>query len=284
VFFLHSENLDTTLRDLDTSVHDSQPNFVAKAVLAKGDKVAGTSRNLQDLVNNIGMHDNFLPLQVDITSDEDVKNNIEKVVTAFGRIDVVLNNAGYYLVGSLEEVSEEEFRQTIAVNLFGTVNVIRNSMPHLRRQQSGYIINISSNMGYVGFANTGSYNAGKFAVVGLTEALAQEAAPFGIRATVVVPGMFRTSFMTESTLAVAKNRIPAYGVDEHEKMLRSMSGNQPGDPQKLANVLIQLAEMPAPPLHLPLGGDSYQLILEQRKKEAVEMEQWKQLSFSTNFA
>lgn len=254
------------------------------AVLKNGDKVAATSRNLKELIDQIGdQNDHFLPLQVDITNNEEVKKAIETTVATFGKIDVVVNNAGYYLVGSIEEISDEEFRKTIDVNLFGTVNVIRNVMPFLRQQKSGHILNIASNMGYIGYANTGSYNAAKFAVIGLSEALAQEAKPFNIKVIAIAPGMFRTRFMSESTLAEAKNKIAAYNVEQHVNMLKGLDGNQPGDPAKLAKVLLAVTELPNPPIHLPVGSDSYNSIVEHRKNEEQEMETWQHLSFSTNF-
>lgn len=243
-----------------------------------------TSRNLQEQIENIGgSTENLLPLRVDITKEDEVKAAIAQGIERFGRIDVVLNNAGYYLVGSIEEISDEEFRKTVDVNLFGMANVIRQAMPYLRSQQSGHIINISSNMGYMGYANTGSYNASKFAVVGLSEALAQEVKPFGIKVTVVAPGMFRTNFMSDTTLAIAANKIADYHLEAHVAMLRSFNGNQPGDPTKLAQVLYEISNLAQPPLHLPLGTDSYQSIVEQRKNEAAELATWKHLSFSTDF-
>jgi len=256
----------------------------AKAVLKNGDKVAATSRNINELINQIGVQNtSFLPLEVDITNDNEVKKAIQTAINAFGKIDVVLNNAGYYLVGSIEEISDEEFKKTVDVNLFGTVNVIRNVMPFLRQQKSGNILNIASNMGYIGYANTGSYNAAKFAVIGLSEALAQETMQFGIKVTVIAPGMFRTNFMSDSTLITAKNKIEAYKVEEHINILKSFDGNQPGDPQKLAKVLIVITQLPSPPLHLILGSDSYNSIIENRKNETQEIELWKHLSLSTNF-
>lgn len=256
----------------------------AKTALANGDKVIATSRNLVEQIKNVGnASENFLPLKADITNEDEVKLAVEKGIETFGNVDVVLNNAGYYLVGSVEEISDEEFRKTMDVNLFGMANVIRQTMPYLRKQQSGHIINISSSMGYVGYANTGSYNAAKFAVIGLSEALAQEVKPFGIHVTVVAPGMFRTNFMSDTTLTVAQNKIAGYRLDEHTKMLQNFNGNQPGDPKKLAKVLFDISNLTAPPLHLPLGTDSYQSIIEQRKSEALELEQWKHLSMSTNF-
>lgn len=257
---------------------------IANAVLKKGDQVVGISRNLKEMIHQVSpQNENFLPLQIDITNDADVKTAIQTAIDTFGKIDVVVNNAGYYLVGSLEEISNEEFRNTIDVNLFGTVNVIRNVMPFLRRQQSGHIINIASNMGYIGYANTGSYNASKFAVIGLSEALAQETRQFNIKVTVIAPGMFRTNFMSDTTLASAKNKIAVYKVEEHLKMLQSFNGNQPGNPKKLAKILVDITELPNPPVHLPLGPDSYNSILEHRKNEAEELETWKRLSLSTNF-
>ncbi|WP_079241927.1 SDR family NAD(P)-dependent oxidoreductase [Chryseobacterium indologenes] len=254
---------------------------VVKEVLDKGDKVIAVSRNIQPTHN--GDTENFLSLQVDITNDEDVKNAVKKGIKYFGSIDVVLNNAGYYLAGSIEEIKDEEFRKTMDVNLFGMVNVIRHAMPFLRKQGSGHIINISSNMGYVGYANTGSYNASKFAVIGLSEALAQEVNIFGVNVTVVAPGMFRTGFMSEATLMAAENKIEDYHLDKHIDMLQSFHGHQPGDPVKLAQILYNISTLSNPPLHLILGKDSYESIIEHRKNETEELEQWKQLSFSTDF-
>jgi len=256
----------------------------AKLVLANGDKLVATSRNVNELMSSLGeASENFLPLALDITNDGAVSDAIFKSIVHFGKLDVVLNNAGYYLVGSLEEISEEEFRKTQEVNVFGTVNIIRHVLPYLRKQQSGHIINIASNMGYIGYANTGSYNAAKFAVVGLSEALAQEVKPFGIKVTVVAPGMFRTNFMSDHTLVVAKKNVIGYGKKEHAAMLSSFNGHQPGDPKKLAQALNAIVKAEEPPVHLVLGPDSYSSILEHRKKEQAEMEQWKHLSLSTNF-
>jgi len=255
----------------------------AKLVLASGDKLVATSRNVNELISKLGeAGENFLPLALDITNDAAVSDVLFKSIAYFGRLDVILNNAGYYLLGSLEEISENEFRKTQEVNVFGTVNVIRQVMPYLRQQQSGHIINIASNMGYIGYANTGSYNAAKFAVVGLSEALAQEVKPFGIKVTVVVPGMFRTNFMSETTLVVAAKEIEGYGQKAHAEMLSSFNGNQPGDPKKLAQALKLIVNTAEPPVHLILGPDSFNSILEHRKNEQIEMEKWKHLSFSTD--
>ena len=257
---------------------------LTKLVLAKGDKVVATSRNIETLSKSLSTDNkNFLPLQLDITSDEEVKDAVKNSIETFGKLDVVVNNAGYSLVGSMEEVTDEEFRQTIDVNLFGTVNVIRAVMPYLRKQQFGHIINISSNAGYVGFANAASYNAAKFAIIGLSEALHLEAQPFGIKVTVVAPGQFRTNFMDEGSLTFTKNKIAVYKVAEVESMWRSFSGQQIGDPEKLVNILYEITYLPQPPLHLLLGPDTYDLIIKQREQEKQEIETWKHLTLSTNF-
>ncbi|MFD2037500.1 SDR family NAD(P)-dependent oxidoreductase [Belliella marina] len=257
---------------------------LTRLALSQGDKVVATSRNTEALKKSITEYQgNFLPLKVDITSDKEVKKAIEKSIEKFGRIDVVVNNAGYSLVGSMEEMTDGEFRQTIDVNLFATVHVIRNVMPYLRQQQSGHIINISSNAGYVGFANATSYNAAKFAVIGLSEALAQEVNAFGIKVTVVAPGQFRTNFMDKGSMQYAENRIPVYGVDQAEEMWTAYSGQQIGDPEKLVKILAEIVELENPPIRLLLGTDTYQLIKEHREKEMQEFEAWKHLTLSTDF-
>lgn len=257
---------------------------LAKLALSNGDKVVATSRSIKELEEQISQPDeNFLPLKVDLTSDKDVRHAIERSIAYFGKLDVIVNNAGYSLVGSMEEMSDQEFRATLDVNLFGTVNVIRNVMPSLRTQNSGHIINISSNAGYVGFANATSYNAAKFAVVGLSEGLAQEVSAFGIKVTLVAPGQFRTSFMEKGSMMYTKNRIDVYGLDKAEETWSSFSGQQIGDPEKLVRILTEVAAMENPPVRLLLGPDTYHLLKEHREKEATEFELWKHLTLSTNF-
>jgi NAD(P)-dependent dehydrogenase (short-subunit alcohol dehydrogenase family) len=251
-------------------------------LLSLGQKVIATSRDTAALEKGITFNkENLYPLAMDITSDRDVKKAIDSAVSHFGRIDVAVNNAGYSLVGSMEEMTDEEFRSTMDVNLFGTVNVIRNVMPVLRKQASGHIINISSNAGYVGFANAASYNAAKFGVIGLTEALAQEVEPFGIKVTVVAPGQFRTEFM--NSIQYVKNRIDVYGIDAAEKTWSEFSGKQQGDPDKLTRILVDIAEMEQPPLHLLVGPDTYELVLNKREKESAEFSKWRDVTLSTNF-
>ncbi|TVZ26761.1 NADP-dependent 3-hydroxy acid dehydrogenase YdfG [Gillisia sp. Hel_I_86] len=257
---------------------------ITKAVLNNGGKVIATSRNTETLLEKIADYKgNLLPVKLDITKEHDVEEAISKGIEKFGQIDVVVNNAGYNLLGNIEELSDTEFRETMNVNVFALANIIRKILPHLRRQKSGHIINTSSMMGYMGYAGNGSYNASKFAVIGLSEALAQEVAPFGIKVTILAPGTFRTNFMSEDSLNVAKNKIDAYNLDEQVEQFTGFDGKQLGDPKKLAEVLLKITEMSNPPLHLPLGSDSYNAILQVRKNEEEEMEKWKELSLSTDF-
>lgn len=256
--------------------------ILTQMLLSNGDIVIATSRNVDDLKKSIAQDEgSFLPLKVDITSDKQVKVAVDKSIEKFGKIDVVVNNAGYSLVGSMEEMSDEEFRATIDVNLFGTVNVIRNVVPYLRKQQSGHVINISSGSGYSGNAKAASYNAAKFAVIGLTEGFSKEINEFGVKTTVVAPGQFRTEFM--DSLQYVKKRIDVYEIDKAEELWSSFSGQQIGDPKKLAQIIIEIAAMENPPLHLLVGTDVYDSIINKRKAELEEMKKWEHLTLSTNF-
>lgn len=253
-------------------------------LLSQGYAVAATSRSVASLENAITVSpQSLLPLEVDITKDNEVKSAIEKTVERFGKIDVVVNNAGYSLVGSMEEMTDAEFRQTMDVNLFAAVNVLRNAIPYLRAQQSGHIINISSNAGYVGFANATSYNAAKFGLIGISEALFEELKPFNIKVTVVAPGQFRTNFMDSGSMQYVQNKIDVYGIEEAQKMWSNYSGQQIGDPEKLVRILSQITEMEQPPKRLLLGPDTYELVTNQFQTTLEEFEQWKDITLSTNF-
>ena len=169
---------------------------ITKAVLNNGDKVIATTRDSETLSEEVPNYKgNVLLLKLDITKEKDVDHAISKSIEKFGQIDVVVNNAGYNLLGNVEELSDAEFKETMNVNVFGLANIIRKVLPHLRRQKSGHIINTSSMMGYTSYPGNGSYSASKYAVIGLSEALAQEVAPFGIKVTILAPGSFRTNFM-----------------------------------------------------------------------------------------
>lgn len=232
---------------------------LVKQLLKAGHQVAATSRKKDDLIKAIGgANDQFLPLQVDLTSDAEVAEAIEAAFHVFSRLDVVVNNAGYGIGGSIEEVSDEETRQAFDVNVFGTLNVIRHVMPHLRAQGSGHIINISSIAGFTGNTGWAIYAGAKFAIIGLTEVLAQDVQSFGIKVTVVAPGAFRTSFLSEESLVLTKTPIEAYQDvrASHARYLK-MDGAQVGDPEKAAAAMMQITSEAEPPLYLLLGTDAY---------------------------
>ncbi|MBA9073995.1 NAD(P)-dependent dehydrogenase (short-subunit alcohol dehydrogenase family) [Flavobacterium gossypii] len=235
---------------------------LAKQLLSEGKKVAATSRSLEDLKKAVGENENFLPLAVNILSEESVEESIKNTVERFGSIDVVVNNAGYGLAGALEELTDAETRQNFDVNVFGSLNVIRKVLPYLRKQQSGHIFNVSSIGGFTGsFPGFGIYCATKFAVQGFTESLAEEVKDFGIKATIVSPGYFRTNFLNDSSLNVPKNQLQEYKTvrDVQAAHENEINGNQQGDPQKAALAFIKTAEMQNPPVHLFLGQDAYDM-------------------------
>lgn len=259
--------------------------LLTKFLLHEGYKVAATSRNMEALQLNVGTEsDDFLPIELDITNSDDVKLAIEQTVNYFGGLDVAVNNAGFSYIGSLEELSDQEFRKALDVNLFAVVNVIRASMAQFRKQRAGRIINIASTAGYIAGPNIGSYVASKFAMVGLTEALALEAKHLNIKPTVVLPGSFRTNFLNEGSLHYAKNPISDYESGNTYKGYADRAGQQPGDPKKLAKELLNLANMENPPVHLILGPDSFKMIMDKRDRDLEEFERFKEISLSTNLA
>lgn len=234
---------------------------LVKKLLSVGYQVAATSRDVESL-NKAVANDtsNFLPLQVELLNEISVAKAIESTIKTFGGIDVLVNNAGYGQLGTLEEMSDAEARQNFDINVFGSLNIIRNVMPHFRAKKAGHVINISSIAGLLGaFPGWGVYCATKFAVVGLTEALSVEAKEFDVKATIVYPGYFNTNFLKEGSMKLAQNPIVAYTAARNTEIWHEtqMVGNQPGDPNKAAQVLIELAEMETAPLHFFMGSDSF---------------------------
>ncbi len=254
-------------------------------LLAEGYAVAGTSRDGKALAATVD-HSSFLPLEVSITQEASVQQAIDATIARFGRIDVVVNNAGYGHFGTLEELSDEESRQNFDINVFGSLNVIRKVMPHFRAQGSGHIFNISSIGGYTAnFAGWGIYCATKFAVAGFTEALAEESKAFGIRATVVYPGYFRTEFLSGDSMIVPQNPIAAYETARASQALhqQEINGNQAGDPDKAAAVLIEVAEAAEAPVHLFLGQDAYERVALKNDLIQKDMAAWSKQATATAF-
>ncbi|CAH0151736.1 3-oxoacyl-[acyl-carrier-protein] reductase FabG [Pedobacter sp. Bi27] len=254
-------------------------------LLNAGQYVAATSRNVSELkkaVNNDS--GKFLPLAVNLADEQSVEDAIKTTITKFERIDVVINNAGYGIGGSIEELSDAETRNSFDVNVFGTLNVIRKASPYLRAQRAGHIINIASIAGIAGATGWAVYAAAKSAVIALSEVSAEDLKEFGIKVTVVAPGAFRTSFLTTDSLILAANPIAEYEEVRaiHSKYLK-MDGQQIGDPEKAAAAMISLASMPNPPLHLLLGNDAFQRANNKLESLQKEFRDWKAITISTDF-
>jgi NAD(P)-dependent dehydrogenase (short-subunit alcohol dehydrogenase family) len=260
---------------------------LVRQLLARGDRVAATSRTVASLTEAIGpASGQFLPLQVDLTNDQSVRSAIARTIETFGKIDVVVNNAGYAQQGTVEGLSDEELRQNFDINLFAPLTVLRHALPHLRAERGGHVINIASIVGFQGgYAGWGSYVASKFAIAGLTESLAAEVAEFGIKATVVYPGPVRTEFLSSGALAVAERQIDEYteakaSLDLH---LGTLHGRQAGDPDKLALLIMQAVDVTEPPLHLFAGKIANELAAQKTAAVQHDVDAWKGSSEATDF-
>jgi len=257
-----------------------------KQLLEKGENVAATSRRVSDLEAAAGTHPNFLALEVDLTNEQSVATAVNDTITKFGRLDVVVNNAGYGLLGAIEELSDAESRGNFDVNVFGLLNVVRQAMPYLRKQGNGHIFNISSIGGFTGnFPGFGIYCATKFAVAGLSESLAAEVKEFGINVTVVLPGYFRTSFLESGSLAVPNTTIEAYTSTRasQEAHQNEINGNQAGDPEKGVAAIIDVTNAANPPLYLFLGSDAVSMAHSKIAAVDSEIAEWRSISESTDF-
>lgn len=261
---------------------------LVKKLLSDGYKVAATSRNVKALSVEVDNNpSNFLPLQVDLVNAGSVTSAIHQAIEMFGKIDVVVNNAGYGQLGTLEELTDTEARQNFDINVFGTLNVIRAVMPHFRSRKAGHIINISSIAGFLGaFPGWGIYNATKFAVAGLTEALSAETKSMGVSTTIVYPGYFKTNFLLDGSLNLAKNPIADYKEARDLEVIHETQiiGNQPGNPEKAAEAFISLAEMETAPLHFFMGSDSFGMANSKIELLQNELAANETLSKSTDYA
>ena len=258
---------------------------ITRAALAHGDAVVATARNLAALTLTFEANDALLPLALDVTDEAQAAHVVETALACFGRIDVLVNNAGYGLVGAIEEATAEEVRRQYATNVFGLLNVTRAVLPGMRRQRSGHVINISSLGGFQSFPGYGLYCSTKFAVEGITEALYGELAPLGIHATAVEPGYFRTDFLDAASLVMSPRVIDDYAqtAGQSREASRQINHQQPGDPEKLAQALIRLVQSPQPPLRLPLGTDTLAALEAKLAFVQQETAAWRTLSASTDF-
>jgi NAD(P)-dependent dehydrogenase (short-subunit alcohol dehydrogenase family) len=258
---------------------------IAEAALAHGDAVVATARDAGSLAQRLGNPAGLLAVSLDVTDEAQAARAAEAAIARFGRIDVLVNNAGYGLLGAVEEASAEEVRKLFETNVFGLLNVTRAVLPSMRARRSGHVINISSLGGYRSAAGCAVYCATKFAVEGLTEGLHAELAPLGIHATVVEPGYFRTDFLDSASLVLSPRVIDDYAATAGQVRVaaQGMNHNQPGDPKRLAQALIALVEAKVPPLRLPLGTDTLAAIREKNAAVAQETDAWQALAASTDF-
>ncbi|ESQ80393.1 oxidoreductase [Asticcacaulis sp. YBE204] len=258
---------------------------IAKAALDRGDIVAGTVRGQADLEAFTALKPGFaFGYQMDLPDRTQVDIAVAAAETALGGIDVVVNNAGYGLIGAVEEASAAEIRQVFDVNVFGAINVLQATLPYLRQRRAGHIINVTSVSGYAPWAGSGLYGATKFAMEGLGRTLAEEVEELGIGVTNLAPGGFRTHF-AKGSLNIAKHKIADYDgkAREAERTLAAHNGSEPGDPEKLAQAVLTIAGMKNPPLHLLLGADALGYAEEEMAEIQKDIDQWRDLSLSTAF-
>ena len=261
--------------------------LIAEQALAAGDQVVATARNPATVTARLGRHERLLPLALDVNRDAQADDAVAAALKQFGRIDVLVNNAGYGLLGAVEEASADEVRQVFATNVFGLLAVTRAVLPAMRVQRSGHVINLSSIGGYsAAFPGWGVYCATKFAVEGISESLALEVAPLGIKVTVVEPGFFRTDFLDDSSLSRVAQQIGDYHetVGATRDLAVDYNHQQPGDPSKLAVAMMKLVDADNPPLRLPLGSDTVARIESKNAQVAQELAAWRELALSTDFA
>jgi NAD(P)-dependent dehydrogenase (short-subunit alcohol dehydrogenase family) len=258
--------------------------LTAQKALARGDLVAATARDPQTVIATLGEHPNLLALRLDVKLEAQAITAAQQAVARFGRIDVLVNNAGYGLLGAVEESSADEVRAVYETNVFGLLNVTRAVLPAMRRQGSGHVINISSIGGYSGYAGWGVYGSTKFAVEGLSEALAMELEPLNIQVTVVEPGFFRTDFLDTTSLVTTRDRIDAYSatVGKMRDFAADANHAQPGDPLKLADALLKLADSEQPPVRLQLGSDTVQRVRAKNQFVEKELTEWLDVALSTD--
>jgi NAD(P)-dependent dehydrogenase (short-subunit alcohol dehydrogenase family) len=256
---------------------------LSEAVLARGDRLVATARGAEFVAEFGERHPEALALRLDVTDREQAHAAIAAAVERFGRLDVIVNNAGYGQFGAVEEQTEEELRRQFEVNLFGVLNVTRAALPQLRAQRRGHVVQMSSLNGIEGLVGGGSYCATKFAVEGLSESLAAEVAHLGITVTIVEPAPHRTEFAgEESARLAAPIEDYAESVGAAREAFADMDGTQPGDPHRAALAIIAAVDADDPPLRLPLGEMALANIRTKLEGQLEELEAWRDLSESSD--
>ena len=259
--------------------------MLAEEVLKSGGKVIATARNLNKVADLEAKYPGAAKaLALDVTDAGQVDSAVTQAFAQFGQVDVLVNNAGYGVAGAIEEVSEAEFMPMFETNVFGLLQVTRAFLPHLRKQRSGHILNLSSIGGVVAGPGIGMYNATKFAVEGISEALAAEVAPLGIRVTIIEPGPFRTDFLGRSGV-VAKTRLADYDstAGSMRKYFAENDGKQKGDPRRAVQAMMQVVESPNPPLRLLLGASAAQRLRAKLDNWEKEIAAWEKVTVGADF-
>jgi NAD(P)-dependent dehydrogenase (short-subunit alcohol dehydrogenase family) len=254
---------------------------IAEAALGAGNALVATGRRPEAVEQALGgAQDDLLVVKLDVTSPADAQAAVQAAVDRFGRIDVLVNNAGNFYAGFFEEITPEDFRAQIETTLFGPLNVTRAVLPVMRAQRSGVVVAISSTAGIVGFEFNSAYAASKFGVEGWIESLTPEVAPFGIRTMVVEPGFFRTELLTPESTNYAEPTIDDYAerTEQTVAVWKSMNGQQGGDPAKLANALVQLASQDEPPLRFAAGADAVGVVEKKAKDLLAQADAYRELS------
>jgi len=258
----------------------------AKAALKAGDRVVATGRHVQKLRNALRdvASENLEVLQLDVSDEVQATTAVDQAVKRFGRIDVALNSAGYSLLGNFEELGTQDIERQFATNFWGVMYVMRAALPVMRKQRSGHLINISSVAGVVGLKHCGAYGASKFAVEGLSLAVAEEVDKFGIKVTVVEPGFFRTDLLDAANVKWPSNRIDDYAAAEvaAQEMWSPYAGQQPGDPEKLGQILVKLAGMEIPPRVFVAGSDAIAAVAPTVEARLKAVHAFEELSKSTD--
>lgn len=253
------------------------------AVLAKGDKVAATARNTEQLKDFEAQYPGqLLAIQLDVTNQEQINAAIENTIQHFGRIDVLVNNAGFGITGAVEAFTDEQVTSQLDTNLWAPIAITRAALPYMRKQRSGHILQISSIGGRVGSGGVSVYQAAKFGLSGFSEGLAQEVAPLGIKVIVIEPGGFRTDWAGDS-MTYARD-IEGYEetVGKRAEFFKSGKFVPVGDPDKAAKVMLDIVDHPAPPLHLILGSEGLAIVKASETAKMAELEKWAPVSVSTD--
>lgn len=258
---------------------------IATAALQAGDRVAATGRDLDKLRHALSgvAGENLALIPLDVSDESQAQSAIDDAIRRFGRIDVVVNNAGYSLLGNFEEMTVSDIERQLSTNFYGVVNVMRAALPVMRKQRAGHVINVSSLAGVIGFKHCAAYAASKFAVEGLSSSVAAEVEPFGIRITVIEPGFFRTSLLDPRNAKWASRSVDDYaGEASAEDQWSAYNGTQQGDPLKLGEVLVTLSRMADPPRQFYAGSDSLAAATSALEARLEELRAYADLSRSTD--